>query len=885
MPLAPGTRFGPYTITAPLGAGGMGEVYRARDTRLERDVAIKVLPEARAGDEALRARFDREAKSISALNHPNICTLFDVGHQDNLLYLVMELLEGESLADRIAKGPLPPEQVLRIGAQIADALDHAHRQGIVHRDLKPGNVMLTKSAAKLLDFGLARTAAESPSPVSMEAMTSLPTQVKPLTQEGTILGTFQYMAPEQLEGLEADARTDIFALGTLLYEMATGRRAFEGKSKTSLIAAIVSSQPLPLAAVAPMTPPALDQVVRRCMEKEPEDRWHSAHDVAAMLRWIGEAGSRAGVAGPMTLRRKSRERVAWALAAVMTIAALAAIAVRRDGGAAKQEGAGVVRSVLPITSGQLQFDTFDTLAISPDGKTVAWVESEGGIWRIKLRRLEEVDAHTLAGTENAEQLFFSPDSKWLGFFAGGKMKKISLGGGAPVTIARAVLPRGASWCADDSILFVPFFYGGVERVSASGGDPEVLTTPDRAHGEIAHRWPNVLPGGRAFLYTIGFGTTWDEARIAVRDIGSKTSRILIQGGYDGRYLPTGHLVYARGASLYAVRFDLERLQVSGNPVQVMEGVAHGDAGAAEFSFSNDGLLIHRPAGSVAAEEGALALVDRAGRVLPFHDPVPVGRSIRRPALSRTGDNLAGVIDYELWTFDIARGSSTRLTSGTRAAETVWSPDGKFIAFAEERNSPWNPYLRRADGSAPEELLMKSDTSLQPTSWSPDGRWLLMTYNDPETGGDIVSFSVADKTTKPFVVTDNNESVARFSPDGKWVAYTSDESNRTEIYVRPFEGAEGRWQISTEGSERAYWRKPDEIIYQSGRQVLSVQVRTSPAFAVESPRLLFEGPNDLLDVMPDGDRFLLRQAGQAGSRDDSLHLVTGWFSEVARKTGG
>ena len=884
MPLTPGTRFGPYAIAAPLGAGGMGEVYRAKDTRLDRDVAVKVLPEGRAGDEQLRARFDREAKSISALNHPNICTLFDVGHQDGLLFLVMELIEGESLADRLTKGPLPTEQVLRFGAQIADALNHAHKQEIIHRDLKPGNVMLTKSGAKLLDFGLARTAAEAQSSMSVAAMTSLPTQLKPLTQEGTILGTFQYMAPEQLEGLEADPRTDIFALGALLYEMATGRRAFEGKSRTSLIAAIVSSQPAPISAVAPMAPPALDHVVRRCLEKDPEDRWHSAHDVAGELRWISEAGSQAGVAGPLTLRRKSRERIAWILAAVMAIAATAAVALRRDNGPSRQEGPGVIRSLLPIASGQLQYDTYWAEAISPDGRTVAWVDSEGGVWRIYLRQLGELDAHPLAGTENAQQLFFSPDSKWLGFFAGGKMKKIPVGGGAPVTVARAVLPRGASWAADDSIFFVPFFYGGVERVSASGGNPEVLTTPDRAHGEVAHRWPSVLPGGRAFLYTIGFGSSWDEARIAVRKIGSKESRILIQGGYDGRYLPTGHLVYARGASLYAVRFDLETLQVSGDPVQVLEGVANGDAGAAEFSFSNDGLLIHRPAGSAGREGGAMALVDRTGRVLPFHDPVPAGRSMDRPALSGGGDNFAGVIDYELWTFDLVRGSSTRLTSGTRSTDGVWSPDGRLIAFSEERNSPYNPYLRRADGSEPEELLMKSDTSLQPTSWSPDGRRLLMGQVDPETGNDIDFFSLADKTLKPFVVTDHNETQGRFSPDGKWVAYTSDESDRTEIYVRPFEGAEGRWQISTQGSETPYWKKPDEIIFQSGRKVMSVRVRTSPAFSAEAPRLLFEGPNDLLDVMPDGDRFLVRQGSLAGNADASLRLVTGWFSEVARKAG-
>ncbi len=885
MPLTPGTRLGPYEIASPLGAGGMGEVYRAKDTRLDRDVAVKVLPEGLAGNDLLRARFEREAKSISSLNHPNICTLYDVGHQDGLLFLVMELIEGESLADRLSKGALPPGQVLRFGAQIADALDHAHKQGIVHRDLKPGNVMLTKSGAKLLDFGLARTAAEAQSPV--QGMTSHPTQVRPLTQEGVILGTFQYMAPEQLEGQEADARTDIFALGAVLYEMMTGRRAFEGKSKTSLIAAIVSSQPAPISAVVPVAPPALDHVVRRCLEKEPEDRWHSAHDVAGELRWISEAGSQAGVAGPVTarrstLRRATRETIAWILAAVMTIAAMAAVALRRESDPSRQEGHGVIRSVIPIASGQEQPDSYENLALSPDGKTVAWVDSEGGTSKIYLRRLGEFDAHPLMGTEHAQQLFFSPDSKWLGFFANGKMKKAPVGGGAPVTVARAVLPRGASWCTDDSILFVPFFYGGVERVSASGGNREVLTTPDRSNGEVAHRWPNVLPGGQAFLYTIGVGSNWDEAKIAVQKIGGKERRILIEGGFDGRYLPTGHLVYARGSSLYAVRFDLETLEVSGDPVQVIEGIAHGDAGAAEYSYSNDGLLIYRPASSLVGARGALALVDRSGRSLPFHDPAPLGREIGYPVLSRGGDSLAGIINYELWTFDLIRGSSTRLTSGTRAAAGVWSPDGKLIAYAEERNSPWNPYLRRADGSEPGQILMKSDTSLMPMSWSPDSRWILMTRVDPETGNDIVSSSVADKTIKPFVVTDHNEGDSRFSPDGKWVVYLSDESDRNEIYIRPFEGTEGRWQISTEGSSVPYWRKPDEIIFQSGRKVMSVRVRTSPAFSAEPPRLLFEGPNELVDVMPDGDRFIVKQTGESGNRDDSLRLVDGWFSEVVEK---
>jgi len=363
-------------------------VYRARDTRLDRDVAVKVLPQGLAGNELLRARLEREAKSISALNHPHICTLFDVGHQDGVLFLVMELIDGESLADRLARGALPPEQVLRYGAQIAEALDHAHRLGIVHRDLKPANVMLTKSGAKLLDFGLARTAAEEPAP--LDGLTTHPTQVKPLTQEGMILGTFQYMAPEQLEAQAVDARTDIFALGAVLYEMATGRRAFEGKNRASLIAAIVSSHPPAIATVVPVAPPALDHVVKRCLEKEPDDRWHSAHDVAGELRWISEAGSQAGVAAPVTLRRKSRERIAWILAAVMTIAAIAAVVLRREGGEPSPSDERVVRSVIPVATASGQFEVYETLAISADGTFVVTIPEAGHtpVWEAPDRTAE-----------------------------------------------------------------------------------------------------------------------------------------------------------------------------------------------------------------------------------------------------------------------------------------------------------------------------------------------------------------------------------------------------------------------------------------------------------------------------------------------------------------
>jgi len=882
MTLAPGKKLGPYEIVAAIGAGGMGEVYRARDTRLDREVAIKVLPEIFANDEKLRARFEREAKSISSLNHPHICTLHDVGRQEATPFLVMELLDGESLADRLQKGPLPVDQVLRYGAQIADALHHAHKAGVVHRDLKPGNVMLTKKGAKLLDFGLARTSSEA-SPV--QGLTALPTQAKPLTTEGTILGTFQYMAPEQLEGVEADARTDLFALGAVLYEMATGQKAFAGKSRTSLIAAIVSSQPPPISSVQPMSPPALDHVVRKCLEKDPDDRWQSAHDVASQLRWVSEAGSQAGIAGPITVRRKTRERVVWLLSGVLALVALgaAAIAWRGRESPLQPEKQSVMRFVVPVGRIRAAADMYRTVAVSPGGKAIAWVDSEGDVPMAYLKRIGEFEARPIPGTENAVQLFFSPDGKWLGFFANDKLKKVPLSGGAPIALAKVVYPRGASWSDDDTIVFVPFLYGGIERIPAAGGTPEVLTKVDREKGEVCHRWPFVLPGSKAFLFSIGLGTSWDEAKIAVQRIGSGERKILIEGGSDGRYLPTGHLAYVRGDSLYAVRFDPDTLKVSGDPVRLVEGIAQGSAGTSEYSFSDNGLLAYRSTGSLSDEGGTLSLLDRNGRRVSFNDSAISGRLLGYPRLGPDGNRIAGNIGYELWAFDLVRGTSARLTSGTRASWGVWSPDGRFLAYSQERRNPWNPYIRKSDGSEPEQLLMKSEASLTPRAWSPDGQWILMGRIQPDTGLDLMKFSVKDKKMKPFVVTEHSEITAAFSPDGKWVAYSSDESGRPEIYVRAFDGSEGRWQISTGGAAVPFWKKLDEIIFQSGQRVLSVRVRTSPAFSAEPPKVLFESPFALAGIMPDGNRFLVVDRRGAGTLDVPLRVVANWFSEVREKT--
>ncbi|MGK2858868.1 MAG: protein kinase domain-containing protein, partial [Thermoanaerobaculia bacterium] len=571
MTLAPGSRLGPYEIVAPLGAGGMGEVFRGRDTRLGRDVAIKILPEGFAQNEQFRARFEREAKTISSLNHPNICTLFDVGHEviptsearRDLLsadsspasrdrndgpsltsemtihFLVMELIEGESLADRLQKGPLPLDQVLRYGSQVADALERAHKQGIVHRDLKPGNVMITKTGAKLLDFGLARPAAES---AVVHGMTEMPTQAKPLTQEGTLLGTFQYMAPEQLEGQEADARTDIFSLGALLYEMATGKRAFEGSNRTSLIAAIVSSHPAPISSVAPMAPPALDHIVKKCLEKDPDDRWQSAHDVASELRWLSEAGSQAGVATTVTIRRKTRERLAWGanlLTALLAIAGTWAFLHR------EKPPAPPLESSIGIPEG-MRVALAGGFAIAPDSSAVAAVindlQAGNTLW---IRPLGASQFRPLAGTEDASHPFWSPDSRQIAFFANGKLKAVTAAGGNVRVICEAPAGRGGSWGAAGTIIVAQSGISPLVKVSADGGEPKPLTK--LSAGESSHRWPFFLPDGRRFVF-VSFqsgGTDTGGSKVMQSSIDEPEKISLITTAHtSAAFVPGGYLLFA-----------------------------------------------------------------------------------------------------------------------------------------------------------------------------------------------------------------------------------------------------------------------------------------------------------------------------------------------------
>src|ERR1700686_4157973 len=570
VPILPGKRLGPYEILSAVGAGGMGEVYRAKDTRLDRIVAIKVLPDHLSSKPDLRERFEREAKTISSLNHPHICTLYDIGQQDGTDYLVMEYLEGETLAQRLAKGPLPIEQVLRYAIEIADALDKAHRKGITHRDLKPGNIMLTKSGAKLLDFGLAKLKQET-APANV-TLSKLPTE-DAVTAQGTILGTLQYMAPEQLEAKEADARTDIFAFGTVVYEMATGKRAFEGKSQASLIAKILETDPPPISSLQPMTPPALDRIVKRCLAKEPDERWQSANDLTNELKWIAEGGSQvtlAPTAEAESVSARWQGPMVWAVVSLLLVAAIASLAIWNLRRLPSPQP--VSRFTITLPPGQ-QFAGLDTglaVALSPDGTHLAYAALLGGTQQLYLRALDSLEAKPIPETEGATNPFFSPDSQWVGFFAGGKLKKVSVSGGAVLILGDAPQPRGASWGSQGMIAFAPTGAEALQQVADAGGTPRALTRFET--GEISHRWPEFLPGGKAVLFTVGKGANnWNNEQIAVQSIGTGGRRTVVYGGTYPRYAPSGHLLYAQRGSMMAVPFDPQRLTPTGKAVPGVDG--------------------------------------------------------------------------------------------------------------------------------------------------------------------------------------------------------------------------------------------------------------------------------------------------------------------------
>jgi eukaryotic-like serine/threonine-protein kinase len=895
MPILPGRRLGPYEILIVIGAGGMGEVYKARDTRLNRIVAIKVLPAHLADRAELRERFEREARTIASLNHPHICVLHDIGQQDGTDYLVMEYLEGETLAQRLQKGPLPLEQVFQYAIEISDALDKAHRKGVTHRDLKPGNIMLTKTGTKLLDFGLAKLKREVvPANVPLS---ELPTAKDPLTAQGTIVGTLQYMAPEQLEGKEVDARTDIFAFGVVVYEMATGKRAFEGKSQASLIAAILEREPPAMSSLQPMTPPALDRVVKKCLAKEPDKRWQTASDVCDELKWIAEESRpRAAPSPGLTAPNKMLRR--WIVLSALACLIVAGIAGLAVWNLKPSPTTLVSRSVFFLPPGQ-RFpanvgQSLDMLALSPDGKHLVYVANEGGANQLYLRSLDSFVARPIPGTEGATDPFFSPDSEWVGFFVPlGKLKKVSISGGAAVTLCDAQGGEGATWGPNGMIIFTPTPSSGLAVVSAEGGTPQPLTTLDSKKGETSHRWPEFLPGGKAVLFMTltgsNLGATAIDWPLELYMLKTGERRDLMQVGSRPRYAPSGHVVYAQGTNLMAAPFDSGRMALTGASVPVVEGVAR-TIGVPEYAVSDNGALGYLPGVSVQATQLRLVWVDRKGAEQPIAAPP---QAYRNPRVSPDGRRVAvSIIELgtQIWIYDLGRDTLTRLTfEGNPNLDPVWTPDRKRVAFSS--GNPRNLFWQAADGSGKAERLTTNDYIQSPNSWLPDGQSLAFTEMNPTTGRDVWVLGLSDRTPHLFLRTPFTEAAPRFSPDGRWLAYVSDESGHFEVYVQPYPGPGGKWQISTESGTEPVWNPNGrELFYRSGGKMMAVDIATQPGFAAGKPRMLFEGrysPTPLTspnyDVSPDGQRFLmLKPSEQAQAAPTQINVVLNWFEELKQK---
>jgi Tol biopolymer transport system component len=858
-----------YRIDAEVGAGGMGEVYRAKDTRLDRDVAIKILPASRAANPEFLARFEREARTISSLNHPHVCTLHDVGTEEGVHFLVMELIEGESLAERLQKGALPLPEVLRVGAQVADALEAAHRHGIVHRDLKPGNVMLTRAGAKLLDFGLARSAAEGSSVIT--APSTVQTEHRPLTTQGTIVGTFQYMAPEQLEGLEADARTDIFALGALLYEMATGQRAFRGESKTSLIAAIVSSQPPPVSQVVPMTPPALDHVIRTCLAKDPDERWQSARDVKAELQWIGEGGSQAGAPALLSIRRWRREQLAWGLVALLGTAAVAGPFLARRGRAPQARE--VVRFEVNPPRGTAFSDRWwGSPSVSPDGRLIAFAVREGPTKaRLWVRSIDSVEARPLEDTDDAQTPAWSPDSRSIAFFANGALKAIDVSGGAARVIAKPAV-FGTAWGPNGVLLFNPGssgLLGPLHRVSANGGIVEPATALDASRGETGHCCAQFLPDGR-FLF-VATGKTPADWRAYIASLGSTKATPLPVLGF---YAPPGYLLFAGPPkrSLLAQPFDLTRLEATGPPRSLLpEALTRfGGSDSGWFSTSQSGVLAYRP----SVDEGATRVTwfDRSGNALGVLAVVP---GAQNPELSPDGRRLLferltpETGNRDVWVRELDRGVESRLSFDAKVDESdpVWSPDGRRIVWSKRADTQTFMELP-AEGGDARTLFDWGGATTWPYSWSPDGRYLLYGAWSVANQPDLMVRAVAQGSEpQTFLATPFTELGGQFSPDGRCVVYSSDETGQFEVYIRPFPLGAGKWRVSTEGGMNPRWR-PDgkELFYIApGRMLMSVAIGgCAGAPSASPPRPLFqtrmggrpENTRNNYAVSRDGERFLI-----------------------------
>lgn len=882
MSLATGTRLGPYQIVSALGAGGMGEVYRARDSRLNRDVAIKILPASYARDPDRLQRFEQEARTVAALNHPNILALYDTGTHEGSPYLVSELLEGGTLREQLVDGPLPARKAIDYALQIAQGLAAAHEKGIVHRDLKPENIFVTKDGrVKILDFGLAKLAMKeglAAAPVDSANMTLSPTSA------GVVVGTAGYMSPEQVRGQAVDPRSDIFNFGMVLYEMLAGKRAFRGDTSVETMSAILKEDPPALPATNGQVLPAVERIVWRCLEKGPEQRFQSARDLGFALEVLAGRGSGSDALVMAPLRgsraRRWKERLPWVSGFLLIgIVSVAAIWFLRSSSVTSSPP--LTRTVIDLPPGyQLAALDYPAIAISPDGTKIAYVAIHSGSRLIYLRPLDSLDATTLSDTEGANTPVFSPDGQWIEFFAGGKLKKISVNGGSAVTLAYASgTSRGSSW-VNGSIVFVSAAGSNLLRISDTGGAAQVL-----AGGDL---WPEVLPDGKAVLFSVG-GTNELAAQAISSGILQGERHSLATGGTSPHYAPSGHLVFAQGDNLMAGPFDSRRLQLTGSPVPVLPGVLHSFSGGAQYGISATGSLVYVP-GSAQGQE-RLVWVGRNGTEQPLSAPP---RAYSYPRISPDGRRVAVAVGEEgiqIWIYDLARDTSTRLTFGGDLNYTsTWTPDGKRLAFMSDKEGPLNILWQPADGSGTAERLIQSEYPQFPTSFSPDGRLLAYAEVNPKTGYDLWVLRLSDHEAQPFLRTPNTETVASFSPDGRWLAYISDESGRYEVYVQPYPGAGGKYQISEGGGTEPVWNpNGKELFYRAGDKMMAVEVTTNPGFSAGKPKALFQGSylpttatSPYYDVSRDGQRFLMIKPSEQGSALTQIVVVQNWFEELKRR---
>ena len=889
MALTSGTKLGPYEIQSPLGAGGMGEVYRARDTRLDRTVAIKVLASHLSASPELKQRMEREARAISSLNHPNICHLYDIGSQDGTDFLVMEFLEGETLADRLRKGAMPLGEILKIGIAIAEALAIAHRQGIVHRDLKPGNVMLTPGGAKLMDFGLAKplglTTVASGSVPSFTALPTMsgPSPMTPLTTAGSIIGTIQYMSPEQIEGKEADARSDIFAFGAVLYEMAAGKRPFEGKSQISLASSILEKDPEPVSALKPQTPIAFEHVVTTCLQKNPEERFQTAHDIKLELQWI--AKERPGPVAVAAEPSPARNPLGWAAAVVVALllGSVAGFLLHRPNSPAAS-----IRTVIgppPNAAFRLTDDAAGPPVLSPDGGTLAFTASDqqgkNGLW---VRSMNSVEARALAGTDSAIFPFWSPDSRSVGFFVDGKLKTIDVNGGSEVVVCDALLGRGGTWAANGVIVFSPGPIGPLMQVSASGGSPVEITKVD-PQKHSSHRWPFSLPDGKHFLYLALNHDRTQSANDAIyyASLDGRENKLLLHTQSSAVYAD-GFLLFSRGDQLMTQPFDPANGTLSGEAQAVAKGViSDATTWHTDVSAADNGVLVF---GSGGSGDVQLVWLDRKGNQVGV--AADKFTSLRFATISPQGDRVALQIDSgtnDIWVLDPARGVRTRLTFGPVSNNSpVWSADGKWLSYFSLRDRKSTIYRKPSDGSGTEELLLTDDRGVYPTDWSRDGKTLI--YQRGPLGGpfDLWLLPLEGERKPRMLLAHAGD--GRLSPDGHWLAYDSIESGSAEVYVVPFGGGEGKWQVSPNGGYLPLWSGDGkELHYLDGTSSIQA-VPVKPAGAA----LQFGAPQTLVsrltilsipffDVTPDGKKILVARVAQQVS--PSVTVVTN-FTDGLKK---